>query len=60
LTANTVELDASALPVTQRITGTYSNNGTLSNATWEDLSNPNCGGGCALNTGNFQDMTRVN
>ncbi len=46
----------SGLPVTQNITGTYSDAGTISNASWNDTKNPN-GGPLA---GQFSTMQRIN
>jgi hypothetical protein len=43
-------------PVTQCITATYSNTGTLTNGTWKDTNNPN---GTGL-SGTFSTMQRVN
>lgn len=43
-------------PVTQSITATYLNNGTMTNGTWVDTNNPN---GTGL-SGTFSTMQRVN
>lgn len=42
--------------VEQKITATFSNTGTLSGATWQDLVNP----GGSLLSGDFQNLQRVN
>lgn len=41
--------------ITQRLTGTYSNAGTLTNASWEVTSSP-----FPFNSGTFMNLVRVN
>jgi len=48
--------NASFLPVTQSFTMTFSNTGTLTNASWNDTINPN---GPAL-SGAFQSLAKIN
>jgi len=44
------------IPVTQSITATYSNTGTLTDGTWTDTNNPN---GAGL-SGKFSTLQRIN
>lgn len=55
-TATYTSINFKGLPVQQSATATFSNTGTLTNGTWEDINNPN---GPAL-SGKFSTFNRVN